>query len=165
MGHIGTKPRLSCQALRNLFCNKPSTNWRLDLVRFIVWACVVFNSSHCQAELCKQWIYLCASYKRQLKLLHLFLLVEPNVYWKPEPASSLAQQHPSRVLMSQQWTNELKGTSSLCTSLLLTILKAKRKAQLFPPVFKSIWFPYSVWPPAYGSGSIDPWSKCTQLHT
>lgn len=66
MGHIGTKPSLSCQALWNLFCNKPSTNWRLDLVRFIVWACVVFNSSHCQAKLCKRWIYLCASLKRQL---------------------------------------------------------------------------------------------------
>lgn len=83
--------------------------------------------------------FICASLTKDnyLKLLHLFLLAEPDVCWKPEPASSLAQQHPSRVLMSQQWTNELKGTGSLCTSLLLTILKAKRKAQLFSSSFLS----------------------------
>lgn len=66
MGRTGTKPRLPCQAARNLFCNKPSTNRRLDGVRFIVWACALFSSSHYRAEPHKQGIYPCSCYRRQL---------------------------------------------------------------------------------------------------
>lgn len=98
MGWIGKKVRLPCQALWNLFCNKLPTNWRLDLVSFIVWACVLFNSSHYQFY--KLWIYLCSCYKRQLlETTASGFACRAWCLLKIRACFQLSRWHPPRVLM------------------------------------------------------------------
>lgn len=185
MGHSGTKPRLPCQVAWNLFCNKLSTNRRLDWVRFIAWACALFSSSHYRAELHKQGIYPCSSCRRQLgeaptsacacracclragatsqlstpcALVTLGPAAERGVHrWAPQDEQPGACRCFSDTV-TQQWKALL--SAPVCHF-------SQKKSTAFLLQFLSQADSRTerlTFSPTYGSGSKEPWSKRTQLH-